>query len=139
MSDTDGFFTHPLGRGTGGGQVADVITQPSGLYHLGGCHEDSAVIDTGAHVQYRRNANGLAHLCQSGPAVYLCRFRGQKTGLSAGDGVASGGEDDDIVLDQFLDNGDVPLIQRGTCVVSPYNSGYTSYAAINDVVVEGYI
>jgi predicted transcriptional regulator of viral defense system len=40
------------------------------------------------------------------------------------------------VFDQFLDNGYMPRVQRGSGVVSPNHAGHTSYAAVDDVVIE---
>ena len=90
-------------------------------------------------MQYRWDAHRLADLGQTGAAIDLCRFRGQETSLGTGNGIASGGKHNDIMLDQFLDYGDMPLIQRGTRVVSPNNPGHTSYAAVDNVVIEGHI
>ncbi len=88
-------------------------------------------------MQHRRDAYCLADFSQSGPAIDLCRFWGQKSSFGTGNGVASGGEHDNIMLDQFLDYCNMPLIQRGSGVVSPNHPGDTSYAAVDDVVIEG--
>ena len=86
-------------------------------------------------MQHRRDAYRLAHLGQTGTTIDLCRLRGQKAGLCAGNGVTSCGKYDYIILDQFLDNGDMPRIQRGSGVVSPNHAADTPYSAINDIVV----
>ena len=90
-------------------------------------------------MKHRRYSNGFADFSQSRSTVNLRGFGCQKAGLAAGNGVASGGEHDDVMLDQLLDDCDMPLIQRGSGVVSPNHPGHTSYATVNDVVVEGNI
>jgi hypothetical protein len=37
---------------------------------------------------------------------------------------------------QLFHNGDMPRVQRGSGVVSPNHAGHTSYAAVDDVVIE---
>ena len=88
-------------------------------------------------MQHRRDAYCLADFGQSGPAIDLCRFRSHKTGLATGNGITSSGKHNDIMLDQFLDYCNMPLIQRGSGVVSPNHPCHTSYAAVDDVVIEG--
>ncbi len=90
-------------------------------------------------MQHRRNANGFANFCQTRPAIDFCTFRGKKPCLAAGDCRAPGGENDNIMLDEFFTDGDMPLIQRGPGVVSPNHAGYTPYPAVDDVVVEGIV
>ena len=85
----------------------------------------------------RRNTYRLTDLSQTGTAVNSGRFRCQKPSLSACNGVTSCGKYDNIVLDQLLYNGDVPRIQRGSCVVSPNHAADTPYAAVDDVIVQG--
>ena len=41
------------------------------------------------------------------------------------------------MFDQFLDDCDMPRIQRGTGVVSPNHAGYTPYAAVDNIIVKG--
>jgi len=90
-------------------------------------------------VQDRWNTHCFTDLSQSRPAKDFCRFRSQKAGLGAGNSVASSGEHNNIMLDQFLDDCDMPLIQRGSRVVSPNYSAHTSYAAVDDIVIKGHI
>jgi len=90
-------------------------------------------------MQYRRDTHGLADFCQSRTAIDLCGLRSQKACLGAGNGVTSCSKYDYIILDQFLDNCDMPRIQRGSGVVSPNHAADTPYTAINDVVIEGVI
>ena len=86
-----------------------------------------------------RNTNGFADFSQSRSTIDLRGFGCQKASLAAGNGVASGGEHDDIMFEQFLDDRDMPLIQRGSGVVSPNHPGHTSYAAVDDIIIERHI
>jgi hypothetical protein len=86
-------------------------------------------------VQNRWDSHGLTDLGQTRTAVNSSRFWCQETCLSTGDGIASGSKYNNIMLDQFFYDGDVPRIQRGPGVVSPNHAGHTSYAAVDDVVV----
>ena len=83
MADGDGLLTHPLGRGAGGRQVADVVAQAAGLDAGGGRHQDPAVVHAGAHVQHRRDTYGLADLGQAGAAELVGRFRRQQADFTA--------------------------------------------------------
>lgn len=83
----------------------------------------------------RRNPDGFAYLGQPWPAEDPGRLGCEKTGLGAGNGIAACGEYDHIMLDEFLDDGDMPLVQRGAGVVSPNHAADTSYAAVDDVIV----
>jgi len=58
---------------------------------------------------------------------------------SGGDGAAAGGENDDVVLDQFLDDRDMLFIMLGPGVVAADHAGDTANPAIDDVVVEGIV
>jgi hypothetical protein len=90
-------------------------------------------------VQHRWDTHSLADLCESGTTKDLGGFWREKSCLAARNSVTSCGEYDYIMLDQFLNNGDMPRIQRGPGVVSPNHAGYTSYAAVDDVVIEGHV
>jgi len=90
-------------------------------------------------MQHRRNAHGLADLGQAGPCIDFCTFRGKKPCLAAGNGRTTGGKNYDIMLYQFFADRDVPLIQRGSCIVSPNHAGNTTYPAIYDIIIKGII
>jgi hypothetical protein len=90
-------------------------------------------------MQHWWDANGLTDLCEPWSAEYLCRFGCKQSCLAARNSVTSCSQNNHIMLDQFLDNRDMPRIQRGTGVVSPNHSGYTPYAAIDNIIVKGSI
>ena len=62
LADADGFFTHPFRGAAGSGQITDIVSEPPGFYHLGGCKEDSAVVHAGSHMKDRRNTDGFTYL-----------------------------------------------------------------------------
>ena len=90
-------------------------------------------------MQHGRNPHGLADLSKAWPAIYFCRLRCQKTCFAGGIGRTSGSKNDNIMLDQFFTNCDMPLIQRGSGVVSPNHAGDTPYPAIYDIIIKGRI
>ena len=55
-------------------------------------------------MQDRRDTDSFAHFGQTRAAVNRCRFRGQQPFHGAGNGVAAGGQDDDVIFDQFFDH-----------------------------------
>ena len=75
----------------------------------------------------------------SGAAVYGGGFRCQKSFHGAGNGVAAGGENNDIVFDQLFDNSDMAVIVFGSGVVTANHTGNTTDTSVDDVVVEGVI
>ena len=87
-------------------------------------------------MQNRRNPDGLADFGQPRSAIFPGRFRGQQSGLAAGHGRASGGENDDIVLNQFLDHGQVGAVMGCPRIVAAYHSRDPADPSMDDVVVE---
>ncbi len=90
-------------------------------------------------MQHRWNSHCLTNLGKAWAAVNFCRLRRQKPCLCAGNCIASRGENNDIVLDQLFYYSDVPLIQRGSGIVSPNHAADTSYPAIDNIIVKGRI
>jgi hypothetical protein len=90
-------------------------------------------------MEHGRNPHGLTDLSKAWATIDLCRLRCQKSCLSAGNGRTPGSKNDNIMLDQFFTNCDMPLIQRGSGVVSPNHAGYTPYAAVDDIIIKGII
>jgi len=78
MSDGDGLFTHPFWGCACRRQIGNIIAKSAFLDDGGSCYQDAAVVDAGAQVQNRRNADGLANLGKTGTAVLLCSLGQQQ-------------------------------------------------------------
>ena len=74
-----------------------------------------------------------------GPQCYTGRFRGQQPDLARGHGGAAGGQDDDVVLQQLLDHGEVGVVVHGAAVVAAHHAGHAPDPAVDDVVVQGVV
>ncbi len=83
--------------------------------------------------------HGLAYLGKTWTAIHLSGFRCHEPCFASGNGRTPCGKNDNIMLDQFFTNCDVPLIQRGSGVVSPNHAGDTPYPAIYDIIIKGII
>ncbi|VTR69622.1 hypothetical protein DESC_760048 [Desulfosarcina cetonica] len=130
-ADGDGLFRVPLGRRAGHGQVADIHAQ--GIGQGRNQYQDAHVVHAGAHVQHRRNTQGLADLLQAGAGHFggLGHF---ETGLGGGHGDAAGVHDKDVVLDQALRQGHVAVIVFDLGVVAAHNAhGATDLAGLDGV------
>ena len=86
-------------------------------------------------MENRRDSHGFADLGKARAAKDGSRFGSQETGLTAGYGITSCCQHYDVMFDQFLDDGYMPRIQRGSGVVSPNHAADTPYAAVDDVIV----
>ena len=86
-------------------------------------------------MQHRRNAHRFAHFGQTRSAVNCSRFRRQQSLRSTGNGVAAGGQDNDVVFDQFFNQGDAFIVVLGAGIVASHDAGAASDATINDVVI----
>src|SRR5210317_1458581 len=126
LSNGDGLLTHPLGSTSGCRQIADVVAESACFDHLGGGQQDTAVVDAGAEMQYRRNTDGLTDLSQSRTTVNGSSARRQQSMDSCSDCRTTGGQNDDIVFDQFLDQGDMFFVMLGTGVVAAHHTGDTA-------------
>ena len=90
-------------------------------------------------MQDRRNTYGLADLCQAGTTVDRRRSGREQSVHAGGNTSTAGNENEDIVLDQFLDDGDMFFVVLGPGVVAADDTGDTADPAINDVIVEGIV
>ena len=95
------------------------LPKPAGLDHFRGRQQDPAVVHTGAQVQNRRNTHGLTDFRQAGTAVNRRAFRRQQSFHGAGNAVASGGQDDNVIFDQFFDNLDMAFVMRVLALLQP--------------------
>ena len=136
VTDADGLFTHPLRCAPGRRKIADIISEPAGFNNLGGRQENPAIVHTRAQVQDRRYTDRLTHFRQTGAAVYGRAFGRQQTFHGAGDAVAAGCQNDNIIFDQFLDNLNMGFIVPGSGIVAADHAGDTPDAAVDDVVIE---
>src|SRR4030042_2314652 len=118
MADGNGFFSHPFQGCSSRWKVADVITESSILNDSGCSHEEPAVVYAGTHVKNRRNSNCPSNRGKTGACIDIGRFRGKKASLSAGHGTATRGQNDHVVFDQFLDQGEIGVIVGHTGVVA---------------------
>ena len=134
-ADGDGLLAHPLGAEADGRQVVDVLAQAALGGDLREHREDARVVDAGAEVQHRRDADGLADLAQAGAGV-VEDLGAQVAGLGAGGGGAAGDHDHDVVGDEALDHLDDALVLGDAHVVAADDAGEAADAAGDDGVVE---
>ena len=69
-----------------------------------------------------RHPDGLADLSEAGAGIFISGFGSEKPCLGAGDGGASGLNDQNIVGDQFLDQADVALVMNDLGIRAADNS-----------------
>ena len=134
-ADGDGLLAHPLGAEADGRQVVDVLAEAALGGHLREHREDARVVDAGAQVQHRRDADGLHDLAQAGAGV-IEDLGAQVAGLGAGGGGAAGDHDHDVVGDEALDHLDDALVLGDAHVVAAHDAGQAAHAAGDDGVVE---
>jgi hypothetical protein len=58
---------------------------------------------------------------------------------TGGNGTTTGGQDDNIIFDEFLNEGDMLLIMLGPGIVTADDTGDTADTAVDDIVVQGEI
>ena len=134
-ADGDGLLAHPLGAEADGRQVVDVLAEAALGGDLREHGEDARVVDAGAEVQHRRDADGLHDLAQAGAGV-VEDLGAQVAGLGAGVGGAAGHHDHDVVGDEALDHLDDALVLGDAHVVAADDAGEAAHAAGDDGVVE---
>ncbi len=120
------------GARAGQRQVADVIAKSAGFNHFRGRQQQTAVVHAGAAVQDRWNTDNLTDFSQAGTAVNRRAFRGQQAFHGTGNAVTAGGQDEDVIFDQFLDHRDMGFIVTGAGIVAPHHGANAPNTAVDE-------
>ena len=98
--DLERLLAEPLGGEGDRGQAGDVVAEAAGRRDVGEDREDARVVHARAHVQHRRDADGLADLGER-VAGELHRLGREQAVLAARDRGAAGDDDEHVVGDEL--------------------------------------
>ncbi len=82
-------------------EAADVVAKPAFFRDRGRDGQNTRIVDAGAEVEHRRDADGLAYLAKTLARIFHAIFRGHVTCLGRGMGGAAGLDHQHVVLYQF--------------------------------------
>ena len=86
-------------------------------------------------MQHRRDTHGLAYFSQSCTAMNCCGFRCQQSFRGTGDGVTPGGQNNNVVFDQFFDNGNSAVIMFLPGIIASDHTRAAANSTVDDVII----